>query len=130
VTDMPEEIWVVPDMNDVPRGPWDCGVWRDDMEDALDIHSGPVVKYVRADIGSFYQEKDIDALIKDVNAVIKDIKVLISERDKLRFLLTEIRDLTVERRDHVTMDEAEAVMRWTLWEAVLEDIKKVMGEQE
>jgi hypothetical protein len=116
MTDMPKEIWVVPDMNDVPRGPWDCGVWRDDMNDALDIHSGPVVKYVRADIGSFYQEKDIDALM--------------SERDKLRFLLTEIRDLTVERRDHATMDEAEAVMRWTLWEAVLEDIEEVLREQE
>jgi hypothetical protein len=53
---------------------------------------------------------------------------LMNERDKLRFLLTEIRDLTVERRDHATMDEAEAVMRWTLWEGVLDDIKKVLGD--
>jgi hypothetical protein len=47
--------------------------------------------------------------------------------EALETLLTEIRDLNVERRDHATMDEAEAVMRWTLWEAVLEDIKKMMG---
>jgi hypothetical protein len=47
--------------------------------------------------------------------------------EALETLLTEIRDLTVERRDHATMDEAEAVMRWTLWEGVLDDIKKVMG---
>jgi hypothetical protein len=50
--------------------------------------------------------------------------------EALETLLTEIRDLTVERRDHATMDEADAVMRWTLWEAVLEDIKEVLGEQE
>lgn len=50
--------------------------------------------------------------------------------EALEALLTEIRDLTVEHRDHATMDEAEAVMPWTLWEAVLEDIKEVLGEQE
>lgn len=101
MTDMPKEIWVVPDMDDVPRRHWDCGVWRDDMEDALDIHGGPVVKYVRS-----------------------------GRIAALETLLEEIRDLTVDRRDHATMDEPEAVMRWTLWEAVLEDIKEVLGEQE
>jgi hypothetical protein len=101
MTDMPEEIWVVPDIDDVPRRHWDCGVWRDDMEDALDILGEPVVMYVHS---------------RRVVA--------------LETLLTEICDLTVEHRDHATMDEAEAVMRWTLWEGVLDDIKKVLGNQE
>jgi hypothetical protein len=101
MNDMPEEIWVVPDIDDVPRRHWDCGVWRDDMVDALDIFGEPVVKYVRAD-----------------------------RAEALEALLTEIRDLTVDRRDHATMDEAEVVMRWTLWEGVLDDIKGVLGEQE
>lgn len=45
--------------------------------------------------------------------------------EALETLLTEIRDLRVEH--HATMDEAEAVMPWTLWKGVLEDIKKVLG---
>jgi hypothetical protein len=73
-------------------------------------------KYVRADLGGKNQEKDIDALM--------------NERDKLRFLLTEIRDLTVKRLDHAAMDEIEAVMLRTLLESVLDDIKEVLGEQE
>lgn len=96
MTDMPKEIWIVPDMDDVPRRHWDCGVWRADKDDALDIHGEPVVEYVRAD-----------------------------RIEALETLLTEIRDLRVEH--HATMDEAEAVMPWTLWKGVLEDIKKVLG---
>lgn len=49
--------------------------------------------------------------------------------EALENLLTEIRDLRVEHRDHVTMDEAEAVMPWTLWDAVLEDIEAMLGER-
>lgn len=50
--------------------------------------------------------------------------------ERLEILLTEIRDLRVDRRDHVTMDEAEAVMPWASWEAVLDDIEKALGEPE
>lgn len=54
MTDAPERIWVVPDMDDVPRRHWDCGVWRDDKQDAIEVHGGPVVEYVRADLSTFH----------------------------------------------------------------------------
>jgi hypothetical protein len=63
-------------------------------------------------------------------ALVRLVAYLLAQPRRLETLLEEIRDLTVEHRDHATMDEAEAVMRWTLWEAVLDDIKEVLGEQE
>jgi hypothetical protein len=37
MTDMPKEIWVVPDMNDVPRGLWDCGLWLENWENVMTV---------------------------------------------------------------------------------------------
>lgn len=70
----PERIWAVPDMDDVPRKHWDCGVWRDIREDAIEVHGEPVIEYVRAD-----RIEQLEAQLEKVTA----------ERDKAIFNLNE-----------------------------------------
>jgi hypothetical protein len=59
-----------------------------------DIGNGVDIEYIRADLGSFYQEKDIDALQNR-------IKELESERDKWSRLYDKVVEQDAEQYKHL-----------------------------
>lgn len=72
MSDAPERIWLT------------LGFGEDD---------GYAVEYVRADCGSFYQEKDIDALLAERDYLLDERNELRAERDKLKTALIHIKGM-------------------------------------
>jgi len=79
MTDAPKRIWAVPDMDDVPRKHWDCGVFRDDRDDAIDIHGEPIIEYTRSDLVEgydylfwFFQNADFGPADLDVRLIMQE----------------------------------------------------------